>query len=128
MVNDLVTISDTEVVTIFTIAENCIFTENNVLTEAGLIENAAQTSSTIVGQHFFYSEETKNKNVIGFISAIKKAVIYHLPNVNDTITTKSILISKFESDDYTICTLNCTISNNHDIIADFTMNLFIKEV
>lgn len=128
MVDDLVTISNTEVETVFTITKNCIFVENNTLSEAGLIENAAQTSSTIVGQHFFYNEETKNKNVIGFISAIKKAVIHHLPNINDTVTTKSILISKFETNNYTLCTLNCIISNSHNTIASFTMNLFIKEV
>lgn len=128
MVDDLISISSTNVETIFTIRKDCIFVESNQLTESGLIENAAQTSSTIVGQDFFHNEETKNKNVIGFISTIKTITIHSLPNVNDTISTESKLISKFDSDNYTICTLDCTISNKNIIIANFTMNLFIQEV
>lgn len=128
MVDDLVAISNENTKTTFLITKKCVLVNNNKLSEAGLIENAAQTSSTIVGQDFFNNKKTKDKNVIGFISAIKKVVIYELPSVNDTITTKSSLISRFDSDDYTICTLSCTTTNNNKEIANFTMNLFIREV
>lgn len=130
MVDDLITISNNNVEACLTIKQNCIFVSNNKFSETGLIENAAQVCSAIVGQNFFDKDDTqgKSRNLIGFISAIKSAYIYDLPSVNDKIYTKSNLISKFESDNYSICTMSCIISNKNIDIAKFTMNLFIQEV
>lgn len=75
MVDTITAIDDTSVVTEFFIKENGIFLEKGHLTEAGLIENMAQTCSAIVGQ-FFFGINDVSKNVIGYISAIKRADIY----------------------------------------------------
>ena len=50
MVDTITDISNTHVVTEFTVTDSCIFVENGMFAEVGLIENMAQTCSAIVGQ------------------------------------------------------------------------------
>lgn len=130
MVDELVAVNNENVITKFTIKPNCIFLQDGKMQETGLIENAAQTCSAIVGQSFFDEDDAEGKSnkLIGFISAIKTVSIYDLPSVHDKIITTSNLIAKFVADSYTICTMSCEISNKNKKIADFTMNLFIQEV
>lgn len=132
MVDDLISIDNETVETTFKIRKDCVFTNNNTgfFCEAGLIENAAQTCSAIVGQNFFDKDDTEgiNKQVLGFISGIKTLKINSLPSINDIIATKSNLISKFDAGSYIICTMDCKTYIHDNIIANFTMNLFIQEV
>ena len=65
--------SENHLISEFVIKEDNIFVQDNVFIEAGLIENTAQTCSSIVGKKYFFEEdgtENENVNVIGFISAI----------------------------------------------------------
>ncbi len=130
MVDKLVSIDEENVTTKFLIKPNCIFVGNGKMQESGLIENAAQTCSSIVGKGYFDEDDTQgNSNkLVGFISTIKSASIYDLPSVSDEIITSSKLISKFAAENYTICTMSCETQNNNVKIADFVMNLFIQEV
>ena len=110
MVDLILNIDSTSVETIFLIEKDNIFVDNEVFIEAGLIENTAQTCSAIVGKKYFFDDngiENENVNVIGFISALKSVKIHALPKVGDTIITKAILVSKFTTDDYTLCTMSC---------------------
>lgn len=130
MVDKLIAIDDESVTAKFTVNKSCIFVSNNQLNESGIIENAAQTCSTIVGKDFFDKDDTtgKSSNLIGFISAIKKGEIYYLPYVGHEIITQATLVSKFESKAYTICTMNCKLTYNNVTLAKFVINLFIQEV
>lgn len=129
MVDELVFIDNENVSTKFFIKSNCVFVHNEKMQEAGLIENAAQTCSAIVGQNFFDKDDTEGKSnkLVGFISAIKNVSIHDLPSVNDEIITESNLVAKFDTDSYTICTMNCETKVNNEKIADFVMNLIIQE-
>ena len=128
---DLILDIDTNFVeTIFLIKEGNIFVENDVFIEAGLIENTAQTCSSIVGKKYFFDEDgTENKNVtvIGFISALKNLKIYTLPKVGDSIITKATLVSKFAGDDYTLCTMSCKSLLGDKILLECEINLFIQK-
>lgn len=128
---DLILDIDTNFVeTIFLIKEGNIFVENDVFIEAGLIENTAQTCSSIVGKKYFFDEdgtENKNVNVIGFISALKNLKIYTLPKVGDSIITKATLVSKFAGDDYTLCTMSCESLLGDKILLECEINLFIQK-
>jgi 3-hydroxymyristoyl/3-hydroxydecanoyl-(acyl carrier protein) dehydratase len=128
---DLILDIDTNFVeTIFLIKEGNIFVENDVFIEAGLIENTAQTCSSIVGKKYFFDEdgtENKNVNVIGFISALKNLKIYTLPKVGDSIITKATLVSKFAGDDYTLCTMSCKSLLGDKILLECEINLFIQK-
>ncbi len=130
MVDKFIDIDNQQVETIFEINENNIFVQNNIFTEAGLIENAAQTCSSIVAQSYFKDEnnqEIKDVVVIGFISTIKSIRIHNLPKVRDVLTTKAVLISKFITDDYSLCTLNCQTFNKDILLLEGEINLFLQE-
>lgn len=130
MVDLILDIDASFVETTFLIKEDNIFVQNNVFIEAGLIENTAQTCSSIVGKKYFFDEngtENENVNVIGFISALKNVKIHSLPKVGDTIITKADLVSKFAGDDYTLCTMSCQSSVEDQILIECEINLFIQK-
>lgn len=130
MVDKVIALTDNYVETLFTIENNCILVGDNTFSEVGLIENAAQTCSAIVGRSYFDQNDTKGEKnkLIGFISAIKKVTMLECPVVGQTITTKAKLISRFDTDAYSICTLQCETYRQATKLATFEMNLFIQEV
>lgn len=130
MVDKFISINNQQVETIFEIKDDNIFVQNNIFLEAGLIENAAQTCSSIVAQSYFIDEnnlEIEDVVVIGFISTIKSIKIHNLPNVGDILTTKAVLISKFITDYYSTCTLSCQTFNKDNLLLEGEINLFLQE-
>ncbi len=131
MVDKVLSIDDEHVATSFKIQEDCIFIdEKSQFNEVGLIENAAQTCSSIVGKSYFEDDDLEGEGtkLIGFISAIKKVTIHACPIIGDTIISKANLKSRFDADHYSICTLVCTISSSNQELLSCEMNLFIQEI
>ncbi|RKN82393.1 ABC transporter permease [Ulvibacterium marinum] len=130
MVNTMPYLDADSVVTEFHITEDCIFVDKGRLSETGLIENAAQACSAIVGQSYFETDdlEGKGNKVIGYISAIKKVEIFQLPTVNETLITKAKLISRYDTEELSICTITGSIFRKDDLIVDCTLNFLIHEV
>jgi predicted hotdog family 3-hydroxylacyl-ACP dehydratase len=130
MVDKFVDIDSQQVETVFEIKEDTLFVQNNIFLESGLIENAAQTCSSIVAQSYFIDENNKEISgieVIGFISTIKSITIHSLPKVGDTLTTKAVLLSKFITDDYSLCTLSCQTFHKDELLLEGEINLFLQE-
>ncbi|MBU2938211.1 ABC transporter permease [Lacinutrix sp. C3R15] len=131
MVDQVLSIDDEHVKTSFKIKEDCIFIdENKQFNEVGLIENAAQTCSSIVGKSYFEEDDLEGEGtkLIGFISAIKKVTIHASPKIGETIISEANLKSRFDADNYSICTLICTISTSNKELLSCEMNLFIQEI
>ena len=130
MVGSVLEIDDSSVTTQFQILEDCIFLKDNELSETGLIENAAQAASGVVGQTFFDKNDLKGtgNRVVGYISAIKKIEIFQLPKVGDTILTKANLISRFDTGEVTMCSLKAETFLDKKLIVSSTMNFLIHEV
>lgn len=130
MVDNVLSIDDDHVSTSFYISQDCIFNESGVFNEAGLIENAAQTCSSIVGKSFFKEEDIEGEGVklIGFISAIKKVIVSSCPNVGNTIITNAKLKSRFDTNDYSICTITCSTTLDHKELLSCELNLVIQEL
>ena len=115
----------------FKITENSIFTtKSGYFSETGLIENAAQACSAITGQDFFEDDdlEGRSNNVIGYISAIKKVTINFLPKVGDTLITKASLVSRYDTDEMSICTIEASSFTNGDLVVNCTLNFLIHTV
>lgn len=130
MVDMISKMDDESVSTFFTIKDDNIFIEKNIFSAPGLIENAAQTCSAIVAKDYFVDENKNDKSgvdVIGFISALKTMKIHALPETGSTITTIAILISKFITDDYTLCTMRCETFHKERLLLEGEINLFIQE-
>lgn len=123
MTDYILELTQEKVVTSFEIVEDNIFVHNNQFVEAGLIENLAQTCSSILGQSFFENPEVDTK-VIGFITNIKKIEVFALPEVGDKIISKASLISQFES----ICHIFCETFNHDELLIRADINLFIQEI
>lgn len=123
MTDYILELTKEKVITSFEIKEDNIFVDKGVFVEAGLIENSAQTCSSILGQSFFENPETDTK-VIGFITNIKKIEIFSLPKVGNTIISKASLISQFEN----ICHIFCETFLEDELLIRSEINLFIQEV
>lgn len=131
MVDIIEEINKEFVITKFKIQKNNVFLQNNLFQECGLIENAAQTCSAIVGQDFFFDSNLKEieaVKVIGFISAIKKIEIFELPQAESILTTTANLDSSFETDDYTICSMFVEVKTNNRLLLKGSMNLFLQKI
>lgn len=131
MVDIILDLSKEDVKTTFKITEDNVFVENGYFIEAGLIENAAQTCSSIVGHTFFLDDSGNIKEdvkLVGFISGIKKVAIKALPKVGATITTTANLLSKFDSENYSICNMSCITSYEGNEIVEAEINLMIQQV
>ncbi len=130
MVKDLLAIDDESVSSGLPILESCIFVKNGVLTEAGLIENAAQTSTAIVGQGFFLEDDLtgESNKLVGYISAIRKVEVFQLPKIGAYLTTKASLVSRLDTDSVCICNVKCSTFVENKLIVDCTFNFLIHEV
>lgn len=130
MVDLILFMDDEKVETIFEIKKGNIFIKNNTFTEVGLIENAAQTCSSIVAKDYFVDSNNKDKehvDVVGFISAIKTLKIYNLAKAGDTIKTIATLVSKFVTNEYSLCTMNCKTFHEEELLLEGEINLFIQK-
>lgn len=109
----------------FYISPESVFAEDGCLSESGMVENAAQTSSCIVAQSYFLDET--EKNVIGFISSIRRVVIHKKPAVGTRIITKAELLSRFDSESYSTCRVLCRTFQEEMLLLEGEINLFIQE-
>lgn len=123
MVDFVTEISENEVKTVFEIKEDNIFVQNGFLSEAGIIENIAQTCSSIFGQSFFGEENDDSVKLIGFITSLKKIKIHSLPKIGDEIISDAVMVSKFEN----ICNMHCNTYSGEKLLVEADINLFIKE-
>jgi 3-hydroxymyristoyl/3-hydroxydecanoyl-(acyl carrier protein) dehydratase len=130
MVDLILKMDNENVDTVFEIKEDNIFIQNNFFVEAGLIENMAQTCSSIVAKGYLVDENNQDidgVDVVGFISAIKTLKIFSLPKVGNVIITKASLVSKFVSDSYSLCTMKCQTFTDQELLLEGEITLFIQE-
>lgn len=109
----------------FYVAPESVFVEDGYLSESGLIENAAQTSSCIVAQSYFLDQT--EKEVIGFISSIRRITILQKPAAGATLITKAELLSRFDSENYSTCRVQCRTFQEEILLLEGEINLFIQE-
>ena len=127
MVDDIVKLDDSTIETSFLIKNGNIFVEDEHLTETGIIENAAQTSSGIVGgPHFEANKLNKEYRVLGYISKIKSVEIFKLPPVNSQLKTKGEMLSMHQIGDFYNCNMKCYTYLNDERIAESYFNLIIQ--
>jgi hypothetical protein len=107
----------------YLVPETSVFMDGDHLSEAGLIENAAQSASCIVARGY----STSGKAVIGFISAIRSVKIYHLPHQGASIVCTATLLSRFDGENYSTCRLQCRTFHGEMLLLEGEINLFIQE-
>ncbi|RED43155.1 hypothetical protein DFQ10_10667 [Winogradskyella eximia] len=130
LLDKILILTDEEVSASFKIEEDNLFVENNYFNEMGLVENAAQTCSSIVGKSYFDDDDTEGKGakLIGFISAIKKITAFSCPKVGSTIISNAKLTSRFDTESYSVCSLECHIFESTNLLLSCELNLVIKDL
>jgi 3-hydroxyacyl-[acyl-carrier-protein] dehydratase len=91
MVQDIIEARHDHCITQLKIEGDNIFVEAGCLSEAGLIENIAQTAAAHVGYHCSVNQIPVP---IGYIAAVKNLKIFSLPRVGEKLTTKVTIKSK----------------------------------
>jgi predicted hotdog family 3-hydroxylacyl-ACP dehydratase len=75
----------------FIVTKENVFCENDFFSEAGLLENIAQTVAAGNG----YNEQQVNKKTSGgYIAGVKNFEVFVLPKINDVLTTEIIVTGK----------------------------------
>jgi predicted hotdog family 3-hydroxylacyl-ACP dehydratase len=89
------------------------------LTEAGLIENIAQTAAAHAG----YSSKLNNEPVmVGFIGGIKNLIIHELPKVGDVILTTIMIENRVMN----ALIITGQVMRNNACLASCEMKIFIN--
>lgn len=117
--------------TIFGITKDCLFIDNGLMNESGLIENAAQNCSATISLLDNFKKHTdinRFEDVTGYISTIKTLNIYKLPKVGSTITTISKLLNYHQVlNDYILNLKVETFDEAKNILLSAEMTMFIKD-
>jgi predicted hotdog family 3-hydroxylacyl-ACP dehydratase len=101
------------------IREGNIFVENNRLTEAGLVENIAQTAAARIG---YICMLEKKPVPVGYIGAVQYLEISDLPNINEKIETEVSVKNEILN----VMIIKGKISLNEKPIAECEMKIFIS--
>jgi len=98
-------------------AEN-VFTDNGQFTEAGLMENIAQTAAARAG----YIARKENKPVeIGYIGAVKNFEVFGLPETNNELLTEI----KIEDNLFNVSMISGKVWCHDKLIAQCEMKVFM---
>lgn len=92
MVDALWHYSPTEITSGLTVTESNIFTHNQFLSEAGLIEHLAQSIALHKGYSFYLNDMPAP---VGYIGSIKNIEIFRCPNVGEQIRTEMEVVQEF---------------------------------
>lgn len=102
----------------FRVTADNVFTDNGKFSEAGLLENMAQTAAARAG----YISRTENKPVeIGYIGAVKNLEIVELPQTNDELITEI----KIEDQVFNVSMISGRVWCNNKLIAQCEMNIYM---
>lgn len=119
MIDTLLYADENIVQTVFTVTAENVLVMNGIFSEAGLLENIAQTAAARAG----YMALQENKPVkLGYICSVKNFEIFHLPEINAELVTEV----KIETQVAGIIKVAGVVTHNSIRIAQCEMNILIK--
>jgi predicted hotdog family 3-hydroxylacyl-ACP dehydratase len=120
MIDEVLNSDDKKTTSSFYIKENNMLVQNGKFSEAGLIENIAQTAAARAG----VTAIRKNKPVaIGYIAAVQNLEIFALPEVNNTIHTEITA----ENEILNVLLISGKAFCNGELLASCNMKIFIDQ-
>ena len=121
MVDKLLRCDENSTMTSFNITDENILVVNGEFTEAGLMENIAQTAAAGAG----YRAKLQKKPVaVGYIGAVKNFIVLDLPKINDELVTEV----KIEEQVFDMIVISGTVKRNDEVMAQCEMNIFTKKI
>jgi 3-hydroxymyristoyl/3-hydroxydecanoyl-(acyl carrier protein) dehydratase len=119
MVGELVRADERSTTTTLRITEANIFLDKGLFTEAGIIENIAQTAAVQAG---YNKDETKPAQV-GFIGSVNNLKIYRLPKLGEEIETTVEVVHVI----FGATVISGKVLCKGETIAECEMKIFLKE-
>lgn len=119
LVDTFLECDDQQIVTDFLIPENHIFVQNGALTEAGVLENIAQTCATRIG---WLNHDKPIR--IGVIGSISKLQFFALPPAGRHLRTKVEIIAEV----FDAIIVKAEVQCNDKQIAECEMKVFVMDV
>jgi predicted hotdog family 3-hydroxylacyl-ACP dehydratase len=118
MVDELLYCDESTTRTGFKVTDDNVLVVDGEFTEAGLMENIAQTAAARAG----HMAELESKPVaVGYIGAVKNFEIFNLPKVNDELLTEI----KIENQVFDVTIISGTVKCDGKVMAQCEMNIFI---
>lgn len=119
LVHQLLEYSGKQIISGFDIEEDHVLVSNGKLTEAGLLENMAQTAALSKGYEYALKNE---EPPLGFLGAVKGFKVTRLPEVGSKI--KTILELRHEILNASI--VDAKVISNNEEIASCELKIFIN--
>ncbi len=117
MVDTLLQVEEEKTTTRFTITENNIFCEEGFFSEAGLLENMAQTVAAGKG---YFEQKANNRVSVRYIVAIKNFEVFFLPKMNDVLITDTVVTGKI----FNMTAITGKIVCNNKLVAQCEMKIW----
>lgn len=114
MVSELISYKNEELVSGFRVLEDNILVVDRLFSEAGVIENMAQSVALHTGYQFFL---LKKEAPTGYLGAIKKIEISRLPEVGEFLETTITIVQEFMG----ITLVQITVNIGQELIAQGQM-------
>jgi len=123
IVDKMLYCNNNSIATSLTVVEDSIFVENNELTEAGVMENIAQTCAARIGYNTLENNRS-DKIKIGFIGSIKNLVIEEFPKVGDELITTVNVVNEV----FNITLVNAKIEVKDKLFASCEMKISLSDI
>jgi len=118
MIGELVDSSPQATTTRLVVDAENLLVYNGHFTEAGLVENIAQTAALHAG----YNRDVSKPVQLGFIGALKDLKIHALPQVNDEIETSITLLHQIMG----ATVIGGKTTCNGALVAECEMKIFLQ--
>lgn len=124
MVDSLLVHEGPRTLTGFSIEEGNIFVSKGVFSEAGIIENMAQSAALRTGWVAMQENAgIENFNPpIGVIGAVKNFILYQLPQVNTRLSTEIVV----QTEVFNATMIKASIWANEKLLAEAELKIFIS--
>jgi predicted hotdog family 3-hydroxylacyl-ACP dehydratase len=119
MIGHLVGCDEDGTRTIFQVDEENVLVFHNELSEAGLVENIAQTAAAGAG---FISLQKGEPISRGYIGAVKNLEVFSLPKAGDIIETKVTIVNKV----FEVTIISGSVVCKGKLLAKCEMKIFIE--
>jgi predicted hotdog family 3-hydroxylacyl-ACP dehydratase len=106
--------------TTFRVSGDNVLVVNGEFTEAGLMENIAQTAAAGTG---YIAQAESNPVALGYIGSVKNFEVFELPKVNDELLTEV----KVEEQVFDMTVISGVVKRNDIMMARCEMNIFISK-
>ncbi|MFI5158655.1 MAG: 3-hydroxyacyl-ACP dehydratase [Sphingobacteriales bacterium] len=119
MIDQLVSCNENCATTSFLIKADNVLVDDSELSEAGIIENIAQTAAAGFG---YITQQNKKPIAVGYIAAVKNLEIFALPKIGETIETTITIANKI----FDVTIISGSVKCNSIVQATCQMNIYIK--